>query len=293
MSQPSNQLAFTSRAKELINFCLKRINLRLETLTADNVERIRVQHLEEIDYFSSPVFTVPEAFKFIDTGFINNAVRSYLPRFDDFCDPSLNDVGYTFDNTYYTSPDTEVLYALVRTLQPNKIIEVGSGNSTKIIRQALLDGGFKSKLISIDPSPRVAINELIDVFHPEALGMTSKIDVFRELEEGDILFIDSSHLIKTGNDVIFLFLEVLPNLLPGVLIHIHDIFLPYEYPEEVIHKKYGWNEQYLVQSLLMFGDSFKVLWAGHFLQRTQVDFANNFPHMKDRIATSLWLKKEK
>ena len=123
----------------------------------------------------------------------------------------------------------------------------------------------------------------------EALHHTAP---FHALREDDILFIDSSHAIKTGNDVVFLYLHVIPALAPGVLIHIHDVFLPYDYPKDwVMEKRWGFNEQYLVQSLLLFGDVFEVLWAGYFLQRSRADFATWFPHWRGQAATSLWLRK--
>lgn len=216
----------------------------------------------------------------------------YGPRFDDFEDPSRNDVGYTFNNDYFSSPDTEVLYTIVRQFQPRMVVEVGSGNSTQIIRQAVLDGQLKTRLISIDPQPRMENSALADEVYRTRVEWLRSGELFRSFKAGDILFIDSSHVIKTGNDVVFLYLIVLPELPPGVLIHIHDVFLPYDYPREwVMEKRREWNEQYLVQALLMSTNAFEVLWAGHFLQRTRVDFAQHFPHLNGRVAGSLWLRK--
>jgi hypothetical protein len=113
------------------------------------------------------------------------------------------------------------------------------------------------------------------------------------LHDGDILFIDSSHEIRTGNDVVHLFLNVVPFLRSGVIVHIHDIFLPFDYPSEwMIENKFPWNEQYLVQALLQGSEEFEVLWPGHFLQRTLPEFRSYFNSEQQGTATSLWLKKK-
>jgi hypothetical protein len=114
------------------------------------------------------------------------------------------------------------------------------------------------------------------------------------LQPDDILFIDSSHEIRSGNDVVTLFLNVLPRLHSGVVIHVHDIFLPFEYPREWVIQNtlnVNWSEQYLVQAMLQGSDQFEVLWPGHFLQRTLPDFASHFGSKPVGIAMSLWLRK--
>ena len=97
------------------------------------------------------------------------------------------------------------------------------------------------------------------------------------LKCNDILFIDSSHQIRIGNDVVKLLLDIIPALKKGVLVHFHDIFLPYDYPRQwIIDNRWEWNEQYLVQAMLQGSVEFEVLWPGHFLQRTFPNFANLF-----------------
>lgn len=199
---------------------------------------------------------------------------------------------YTFQNNYFSSPDAEVLYAIVREFRPKNIVEVGSGNSTKIMRQAILDGGLDCKLVSIDPEPRIEISDIVDKKiqkKVEDLPASSLLQVF---QPDDILFIDSSHFIKTGNDVVFLYLHLLPKLPAGVLIHIHDIFLPYEYPKNwIIQKNLAFTEQYLVQAVLTFGDAFEVLWPGYYLQQTNKNFVTHLPYSAGRLAQSFWLRK--
>jgi len=106
------------------------------------------------------------------------------------------------------------------------------------------------------------------------------------------LFIDSRHEIKTGNDVVFLYLNVIHKLNKGVLIHIHDIFLPYDYPIDwVINKRWKWNEQYLVEAILIYSNMFNVIWAGHYLQKNLDDFEKLFLNIRGKTAKSLWVQK--
>jgi predicted O-methyltransferase YrrM len=286
-------MAVTTILRSCINQHLQRFNLRLETLTAENLERKRLETLAEDGYFARPVFPVPRAFNRMAADEILKETVRYKTRFDDFEVPSQNDFAYTFQNGFYSSPDAEVLYTVIRKFHPTTIVEVGSGNSTKIIRQAARDGQFSARIISIDPHPRLEVAELADQVYRQPVEMLGNTEVFESLREGEILFIDSSHVIKAGSDVVFLYLNVLPLLAPGVLIHIHDIFLPFEYPREwVMEKHWDGNEQYLVQYLLMCGNSFEVLWAGYYLQQTRPDFASYFPHLNGRVASSLWLRKK-
>ena len=114
------------------------------------------------------------------------------------------------------------------------------------------------------------------------------------LQPGDFLFIDSSHEFTIGNDVVYLFLKLIPLLPAGVIIHVHDVFLPYDYPRAwIVDERKPWAEQYLVQALLWYSDCFEVLWAGHYLQRTRQDFAAHFPHATNIRAQSMWLRKRR
>jgi len=186
-----------------------------------------------------------------------------------------------------------VLYAIIRQFKPKTIIEIGSGNSTKIARQAILDGQLPTRLIAIDPFPRTEITHLVDDICLNPVESFDSLSLFHGLKANDIIFIDSSHRIKTGNDVVFLYLKVIPQLSAGVLIHIHDIFLPYDYPKEwIIDEGWEWNEQYLTQAIVAFSNTFEVLWPGHYLQRMRPDFVQHFPHLNNRMAKSLWLRKK-
>jgi hypothetical protein len=171
-------------------------------------------------------------------------------------------------------------------VKPARIIEVGSGDSTFLFREAISDGAMDTELVSIDPFPRRAVEAASDRIIRTS-GESALQELFTGFETNDILFIDSSHEVKSGNDVVTLGLTVLPRLNPGVVVHFHDILLPYEYPREWV-ELYGWTEQYLVQAMLQESNAFEVLWPGHYLQRTLPDFDSPFAHGRGVNATSLW-----
>src|SRR5439155_20958061 len=131
--------------------------LRLDTLTAERIEDARLDTLAQSGYFERQVVPIPSAFRSSAFDLILRHVAAHAERFDDFEDPSRNGVMYSYDTDYFTSPDTEVLYSVIREVRPRTVVEVGCGNSTKVMRQAILDGGLNTRLISIDPHPRTQI----------------------------------------------------------------------------------------------------------------------------------------
>jgi hypothetical protein len=285
-------MAITSQIKDILNYFLNKVNLNIETLTAEKLEALRLKKIEKMGNFELPVFPIPDSFNSHQAEIIFESLISYQSRLDNFQQPLLNDVDYCYDNNYFTSPDAEVLYTIVRQFQPRNFIEIGCGNSTKITRQAIIDGQLNTKLTSIDPQPRTDIQHLPDQLYLQPVEELNNTDLFNSLQSGDILFIDSSHVLKTGNDVVFLYTNVIPKLPSGVIIHIHDIFLPYDYPRYwVMETTWNFNEQYLIQSILMLSNSFEVLWPGYYLQQTKKDFAAYFPNLKERNAQSLWIRR--
>lgn len=281
-----------TKIKHVLNKLLRPFNFRIESLSATKIEEIRLNAYCKKGMFDRPIFPVLDLIKNANYFSLLEVLPEYSARFSSFHNTIANDVGYSFDNSYFSSPDAEILYAIVRQYKPKRFIEIGCGNSTRIVRQAIKDGTLDTSLISIDPSPRIDIvgfsDQIIsrfveDIEFGAAIGLLTK---------NDILFIDSSHILKTGSDVAFLFLNVLPTLPSGVVIHIHDIFLPYEYPMDwVMQHSYGFNEQYLLQALLSLGEGYEVIWPGYYLQRSLPDFSKNFPHIETGRAQSFWMIK--
>jgi len=178
-------------------------------------------------------------------------------------------------NPFFSGLDSRMLFVLLRLLEPRRMVEIGSGHSSLLaadVNVRFLDGAME--LTCVDPFPQDFLRRGIE-------GITAVVESRVELLDpefllslrcGDFLFIDSSHVIKTGNDVAFLYLQILPRLAPGVLIHVHDIFLPDEYPEEwVLSEGRSWNEQYLLQALLVHSCGFRVLFGSHSASRFLAD----------------------
>jgi predicted O-methyltransferase YrrM len=179
-----------------------------------------------------------------------------------------HDHSYHYNNGYFEAVDAEVAYCMVRHFKPSRIIEIGTGYSTRVLSAALKKNAERDdlagRLISIDPYPeRFPANGShgIVVQIPKTVQDVD-VELFSTLESGDILFIDSSHVVGVGSDVVREYLEILPRLKPGVIVHIHDIFLPSDYPRDaVLSRLWFWSEQYLLQAFLTFNSQFEVLWA--------------------------------
>jgi len=168
-------------------------------------------------------------------------------------------------NPWFTGLDAVSLYALIRTIKPKRYFEVGSGNSTKFARQAIIDGKLKTKVVSIDPHPRAEINKVCDKVIRKPIEDVN-LKIFDELENGDILFIDNSHRAFTNSDVVVTFLDILPRLKRGVFVEFHDIMLPIDYPLEW-RNAYN-SEQYLLACyLLAEGKKFEVILPNSFISR--------------------------
>lgn len=279
-------------AKTSINRVLRHVNARIESLTLDRMEDMRLRRVAASGHFEQGVFPIPSVFQSTNYRAVLEHVAMYSERFRDFDLASTDDRKFTFGNIYFTSPDAEVLYAIIRHHRPATVLEVGSGNSTKIIRQAILDGGLNTQLKSIDPHPRTEIDDIVDASYRTPIESLDPVELATQLHAGDVMFIDSSHTLKPCGDIAFIYLRLLPLLPAGALVHIHDVFIPYDYPRQwVVESRWPWNEQYLVHVLLNFGEQFDVIWAGHLLQRTLPDFLKHFPRAHGRWASSLWLRK--
>ena len=153
-----------------------------------------------------------------------------------------------WNQDWFAGLDAAAAYGLVRSRQPRRIVEVGSGHSTRFMARAILDGGFDCLLTAIDPQPRADISELPVNFVRSRIQEASRRP-FEQLGQGDVLFIDSSHILMPGTDVDILFGEIIPSLPRGVLVHVHDIFLPFPYPDE--WELRGYNEQNALAPLVM------------------------------------------
>jgi len=197
-------------------------------------------------------------------------------------------------NGLFDGVDALVAYCMVRHFQPRLVIEVASGFSSLALGQAAAKNG-RSAVICIEPFPR----EFLRKGFPGLQTLIEKnvqeieLEFFSQLKSGDILFIDSSHTVKIGGDVNYLFLEVLPRLNPGVIVHVHDIFLPFEYRRDWVLDEFRfWTEQYLLQAFLAFNSEFKVLLGNYYLSRYHEQHLQAaFPTLPRWIGGSFWMRR--
>ena len=182
--------------------------------------------------------------------------------------------GYYADNPWYAAVDAAITWGLVRRGRPRRVVEVGSGMSTRLLAAALLqnveEGAGAAELVSVDPHAGDLVRGGLPGLTRLITQPVQDVDLglFTALGDGDVLFIDSSHVVRAGSDVKHEILEVLPRLRSGVLVHFHDILLPYEYPRTWFTEHWRfWNEQYVLQAFLAHNRDFAVVWAAHLLHR--------------------------
>jgi hypothetical protein len=202
----------------------------------------------------------------------------------------LSTLEYNFDNGFFSGFDAAVYYSMIRHLKPQRIIEIGGGYSTQLAGKALA-ANRRGTLTCIEPYPERLNGAGPNVELIQKRVEEIDVNFFSCLEANDILFIDSSHTVKFGSDVCYEFLELLPRLAPGVWVHVHDIFLPHDYPAEwLIERRMALNEQYLLEAFLSFNEQFQVALANYWLcldhraEATRVWPAN-------AGASSLWMKR--
>lgn len=210
---------------------------------------------------------------------------------------------YHINNGMFESVDGEILYCMIRNFKPKRILEVGSPNAAFLCVQAISknkedDEKYSCELVAIEPNS----NEIMKAGFPGLSKLISEPiqnvpeSEFTKLEENDIFFIDSNHVVRIGSDTTHEYLNIIPRLKKGVIIHVHDVFLPAEYPKWVLGLRRFWNEQYLLQAFLAFNSSFKVLWAASFMHLKHSDMLEAaFSSYKktQRWPGSFWMQKIK
>jgi hypothetical protein len=190
--------------------------------------------------------------------------------------PGRREFAFSFDNPAFAAGDAEFLYQVIRSKKPRIIIEIGSGQSTRMAHEATernreeLDG-YACRHICIEPYENPWLERLgITVIRQRVEQVDNAL--FAQLDRDDLLFIDSSHVIKPQGDVVTEYLEILPMLRPGVIVHIHDVFSPRDYPSEwIIDKLLLWNEQYLLEAFLTHNDKWDILAALNLLKHREYE----------------------
>lgn len=196
---------------------------------------------------------------------------SYNEELLEFPMEKRKDAEYYYNNVSYAAGDAEYLYNMIRHCKPKRIIEVGSGYSTMMSANAIKanknqDPDYQCEFTCIEPFAQCPWLEKMNIKLIRKKVEDIEYSFFLQLEANDILFIDSSHIIRPQGDVLFEYLELLPELNPGVLVHIHDIFTPKDYLDDWIFDRHRlWNEQYLLEAFLSFNSTFKVIGALNYL----------------------------
>lgn len=207
-------------------------------------------------------------------------------------------IRYYFENGFYSYTDAIILYSMIRFHKPGRIIEIGSGYSSALMldtNELFFDDAIK--ITCIEPYPE-RLYSLLKKDDAERISIIKKdaqsieLSVFEELEAGDILFIDSTHVAKTGSDVNYILFEILPTLRKGVLIHFHDVFYPFEYPQEWVFAGFNWNEDYILRSFLMYNEKFTIKLFADYLHKKHNECYVDMPLTYENTGGNLWLQKQ-
>ena len=205
---------------------------------------------------------------------------------------------FYFENPSYSYGDATTLYCFLRHFQPQRVVEVGSGFSSALMLDTNDSAlGGRVEFSFVEPYPQL----LYSLFQPadrarypvrEARLQDVDLAVFRELQAGDFLFIDSTHVAKLGSDVNRLFFHILPAINPGVFVHIHDIFWPFEYRKDWLREGRAWNEAYLLRAFLEMNPSFEIVWFQDYLAYRHRDaFLRAFPRSHLNFGGNIWLRR--
>lgn len=209
-----------------------------------------------------------------------------------------NGLRFCFKNGYYSYTDGIILYSMIRHFKPKKIVEIGSGFSSMVMldtNELFFDNQID--LTFIDPYPERLYSLMKKSDKEKAIVIESDVQlvplaVFEKLEARDILFIDSTHVSKTGSDVNYILFEILPVLKSGVLIHFHDIFYPFEYPQEWVFQGINWNEDYILKAFLMYNEKFKIVLFSEYLHRHHTAVFEKMPLCYLCNGSNLWIEKK-
>jgi len=232
---------------------------------------------------------------------LDHFTRDFKQEYELFPVERQPEPAFFVNNGIFESVDAEVAYCMIRRFKPRCIVEIGAGYSTVIMNEAIKANASQQHEVpvfhSIEPYPRSFLHRLPYPWYrlTERPLQDVPLIFFDQLGDDGLLFIDSSHVLKIGSDVQYEVLELLPRLRPGCIVHIHDIFLPSEYPKEWVKQhQCFWNEQYFIQAFLTHNSAFNVLWASSYMHINHPDSLEAAFRSYDRNRwwpASLWLQR--
>lgn len=295
------------------------IDQAIETLAAASVQEVqdRGYHFQQRDYYSalndlSFLTTnwdlwhdrpLPEGIRWDLDAQLDEVrqISPYLSELEDVPqDAPPGPPRYHWNNDFWRGADALVHYGLLRRDKPRRVVEIGCGWSSLLMADALErnreEGSEPTVVDQIEPFPREELLSALPshwTLH-EAILQRADLELFDSLEAGDVCFYDGSHVARAGSDVVWFFFEVLPRLKPGVLIHVHDIFWPADYPDDwIFNRGQTWNEQYVLQAFLMYNGSFEPLICNALLYQRRKEALEALFRGTDsqHSGVSVWLKK--
>jgi hypothetical protein len=204
---------------------------------------------------------------------------------------------YHYNNNMFSYGDATVYFGMLANFRPRRIIEIGSGFSSALAIDAKENLGLETYFDFIEPFPSklktfITDRELSYCTIHECSVQDVDIRLFSQLERNDILFVDSSHVVKAGSDVCHEIFRILPQLAPGVIIHFHDCFWPFEYPEAWIRENRSWTELYFLRAFLMYNESFKIIFFNSYFARLHSEKFNQADLASLNPGGGLWLRRE-
>ncbi|MFN5962680.1 MAG: class I SAM-dependent methyltransferase [Verrucomicrobiota bacterium] len=253
-------------------------------------EQVRKQGAYPAGHYYSPIPAEEEVLAYVKSGnppgsellgidLNGDAQRELLDEYIKFYqeipfrDEAKTEHRYYYKNTWFSCDDAIFLYSFLRRHQPKRIIEIGSGFSSAVMLDTI-DGFFSQRpeITFIEPDPERLLGLLRDSDKGKVTLIDKKIqdiptEVLLSLESGDLLFIDSSHVVKCNSDLHHLMFEILPRLRPGVFVHFHDVFYPFEYPSEWLVKGRYWNENYFLRAFLSYNSEWKIVFFSTYVQQ--------------------------
>lgn len=246
---------------------------------------------ESVDGINGVDLNVDEQIKLV------NQFKQYYSEIP-FTENKSNHSRYYYENGFYSYTDSIFLYSMIRHFKPKQIIEIGSGFSSSVMLDTNEHFFKKSiNLTFIEPytdrlKSLLEENDYATTTIIEKDVQDVRTETFEKLNSGDILFIDSTHVVKTGSDVNYIFFEILPKLKSGVLIHFHDIFYPFEYPKDWVFMGRNWNEDYFLKAFLMYNTEFEIKLFSHYLHKHHKHVFDNMPLCLKNTGGNLWLMKK-
>lgn len=219
----------------------------------------------------------------------------YYPEMP-FKDEKSDKQRYSFNNGAYAYTDAIILYSFIRHFKPKRIIEIGSGHSSAVMLDTRETFVNNINLTFVEPYPKRLYRIIKDTDRANCTVLETKVqkvglEQFRELQSNDILFIDSSHVSKTGSDVNYEIFEILPGLNPGVIIHFHDVFYPFEYPKSWVSEGRNWNEDYLLRAFLSYNNNFEILLFSDYIHKHHKAAFEDMPLTYKNTGGNLWIRK--